>query len=131
MSEVKNKLSDFKISQLEKDEIIDFLVQEKYLDEERYAHSFVRGKIRHNHWGKIKVRYELQQKQIPNSIIQKALSSIEEEEYIKILRKVLETKSINLREKEKLEKKSKLIHYALQKGFESNLILDLVEEFIK
>jgi regulatory protein len=130
LSEIKEKLADFEITTKEEDEIIDFLLEEKYWSEERFAESFVRGKIRHNHWGKIKVKYELSQRGIPLTIIQKALQSIEQEEYMNILCKVLETKSVNLREEDKWEKKKKLIQYALQKGFESNLVMSFVEDYL-
>jgi regulatory protein len=127
LHEIKEKLTDFEITTKEEDEIIDFLLQEKYWDEERFAESFVRGKIRHNHWGKIKVKYELTQRGVPNSIIQKALQSVEQEEYMQILGKVLETKSVNLREEDKWQKRQKLIQYALQKGFESNLVMEIID----
>lgn len=121
--EVKEKLFSFGLYKDQVEGLISILIQENYLNEERYAMTFARGKFRMKGWGKIKIKYELKQQQISDYCIKKALNSIDEEEYIKTFTKVFDNKMKSLKsEKNSFIKKKKLQTFLLQRGFEAFLI---------
>lgn len=121
--EVKEKLFSFGLYKDQVEGLISILIQEDYLNEERYAMAFARGKFRMKGWGKIKIKYELKQQQISDYCIKKALNSIDEEEYIKTFTKVFDNKMKSLKsEKNSFIKKKKLQTFLLQRGFEAFLI---------
>lgn len=121
--EVKEKLFSFGLYKDQVEGLISILIQEDYLNEERYAMAFARGKFRMKGWGKIKIKYELKQQQISDYCIKKALNSIDEEEYIKTFTKVFDDKMKSLKsEKNSFIKKKKLQTFLLQRGFEAFLI---------
>ncbi|GHV43649.1 recombinase RecX [Bacteroidia bacterium] len=118
--EVRTKLYAFSTSKSEIEKIIAQLQDEGFINEERYATSFVRGKLRINKWGKIKISQALKQKDITSNIIKAALESIDENEYVETLRSFL------YKQKSRYPDKQKLVNLALSHGFEYNLI----EKFI-
>jgi regulatory protein len=127
-SEVKTKLYSFSLTTPEVDECISQLIQENYLNEERFAIAFAGGKFRIKDWGKVKIKYELKQKQISDYCIQKGLAEINEEDYLKTFEKVYEESLAALKkEKNIFTKKKKLSDYIRNRGFE----LDLINEKIK
>jgi regulatory protein len=126
-SEVIEKLYDLGVYKKEHDEIIAALIEENYLNEERFAIAFAGGKFRIKQWGRVKIKYELKQKQVSEYCIKKALAGIEEEDYLKTLHKLAEEKRKTLKtEKNIFIKKRKLQDYLLQKGFETNLVREVV-----
>jgi regulatory protein len=126
-SEVKGKLYELGVYKKEHDEIIAALIEENYLNEERFAIAFAGGKFRIKQWGRVKIKYELKQKQVSEYCIKKALAVIAEEEYLKTLEKLAEEKRKTLKsEKNIFIKKRKLQDYLLQKGFETNLVREVV-----
>lgn len=121
--EVKEKLFSFGLYKDQIETLISVLIQEDYLNEERYAMAFARGKFRMKGWGKIKIKYELKQQQISDYCIKKALQAIEEEDYIQAFTKAFDEKIKTLKsEKNIFIKKKKLQSFLLQRGFESFLI---------
>lgn len=127
--EVKEKLFSFGLYKDQVEGLISILIQEDYLNEERYAMAFARGKFRMKGWGKIKIKYELKQQQISDYCIKKALNSIDEEEYIKTFTKVFDNKMKNLKsEKNSFIKKKKLQNFLLQRGFEAFLISEKINK---
>lgn len=126
--EVRTKLLDLGIYGDELEEIIAELITENFLNEERYARSFARGKFRMKKWGRIKIKRELKMRDIPAYCIKKAMEEIEEEDYEATLREVLEKKNALLKENNWYKRKNKLGQYALQKGYESELVWGMVAE---
>lgn len=127
--EVKEKLFEFGIKSDQADEMISKLIEEKYLDEERYAIAFAGGKFRMKQWGKVKIIYELKNNQVSEYCIKKAIAAIDEEDYWRTLKKLFDTKVNSLEsEKNTQSKKRKIQSYLLQKGFESSLVSDLLRE---
>jgi regulatory protein len=105
------------------------LVEEDYLNEERYAAAYARGKFRIKQWGRIKIKYELKQKQVSDYCIKNAMKEIDEEEYMKTLGKLMEEKLIELEsEKNVFVKRKKATDYLLQKGYERDFIYALFKE---
>lgn len=125
--EVRTKLSTFDMPDAEKEKIVKLLVDEGYLDDERYASTFVRSKIHLKKWGVNKIKMSLKMKGISDEIIGNALSEIDPEIYKDELIKVLKAKKIN--DTDSYKKKAKLAQYAMQKGYEPSLVWDALRHF--
>ena len=125
--EVRTKLSIFDMPDAEKEKIVKLLVDEGYLDDERYASTFVRSKIHLKKWGVNKIKMSLKMKGISDEIIGNALSEIDPEIYKDELIKVLKAKKIN--DTDPYKKKAKLAQYAIQKGYEPSLVWDALRHF--
>jgi len=123
--EVKEKLYELGMHKKDVEELISTLIEDNYLNEERFSIQYAGGKFRMNHWGKIKIKYALKQKQVSEYCIKKALSQIDNEAYLKTLEKLVEEKQLSLKkEKNRFVTLRKVQDYLLQKGFESDLIKD-------
>jgi len=121
-SEVKEKLYSLGVWNKDHDEIISSLIEEGHLNEERFAIAFAGGKFRMKQWGKVKIKYELKQKQVSEYSIKKALKQIDEEEYIKTVSELAKDKYESLKKEQRLVRKKKTTDYLLQKGYEHDLI---------
>ena len=127
-SEVKEKLYSLGVWKKEHDEIIAALIEEKYLDEERFAIAFTSGRFRLKQWGRVKIKYELKQKQVSEYSIKKALQQIDESVYLKVLQKLAIEKYAVLKDEQYLLRKKKTMDYLLGKGFEMELVRRVVEK---
>jgi len=124
--EVREKLYDLGVSNTLHDEIVSTLIEENYLNEERFAVAFVGGKFRVKQWGRVKIKHELKQKQVSEYNIRKAMKEIDEQDYYNTLRKLYEEKWNSLKgEKNRFIKLSKTRNYLLQKGFESDAVKEV------
>lgn len=121
-SEVKEKLYSLGVWKKDHDEIIAALIEENYLNEERFALAFAGGKWRIKQWGRVKIKYELKQKQVSDYSIKKALKQIDEEEYIKLLNKLAKEKYAALKSEQYLVRKKKTMDYLIGRGFEIELV---------
>src|SRR5690349_11743027 len=101
-AETKQKLYSFGLFKSDVDRIVSQLIEEDYLNEERFATAFARGKFRMKHWGRMKIIYELKQKNVTEYCIRKAMKEIGEEEYFKTLEKLAEQKLSELSGEENL-----------------------------
>lgn len=122
--EIQEKLRPFLLSTDEKDQLIVHLIQENYLNEERFARSFARGKHRIKFWGKTRIVNELKQRAISQPNIKLALQEITEEEYQETFDKLAERHWETIRESNVQKKKKKFCDYLLRKGWESNLVYE-------
>ena len=102
------------------------LVEERFIDEERFAHAFVRDKFRYNHWGKVRIEQELRQRHIASRHIEEALQEIEDTDHLDALRDIIEKKRPTVKGRNNYEIKGKLIRFALGRGFEMDEILKVV-----
>ena len=125
-SEVKEKLYSLGVWKNEHDGIISALIEEDYLNEERFAIAFAGGKFRMKQWGRTKIKYELRQRQVSDYSIKKALQQIKESEYSALLKKLAKEKYASLKNEQQLIRKKKTIDYLLQKGFEMELVRGVV-----
>ncbi len=127
--EVKEKLYGFGLYKAEVEMLLTQLIEENYLNEERFALAFAGGKFRMKQWGRQKIKYELKQKQVSDYCIKKALAAIDGEQYEKVLYKMATGKLNALKtEKNLLLKKRKMQQYLMQKGFETALIAKAMDE---
>lgn len=126
-AEVRDKLYSFGLHKNEVEEIISGLITENYLNEERFAIHFAGGKFRMKQWGKIKIKQALKFKQVSDYCIRKALKEIDAHEYEKTFQKLVQQKVKTLKsEKNIFIKKRKLQDFLLQKGFESEIVREAV-----
>ena len=124
--DVRKKLEETELEHNQIDELIDYLIENKYIDNQRYAEFFANDKFKFNKWGKQKIKMHLNQKQISSALIQNALNTIDLKEYKKTLKEIIEKKLKSTKEEDKYKLKEKVIRNALSKGFEMDLIYDLL-----
>jgi regulatory protein len=127
-NEVRQKLYDLGVWKKDHDEIIATLIEENYLNEERFAMAFAGGKFRMKQWGRVKIKYELKQKQVSEYNIKRALTQINEEEYLATLKKLADEKYNALKGEQYLVRRKKTTDYLMQKGFEPALIQKILNE---
>lgn len=132
-SEVKEKLYSFGLRKQQVEESISQLIEEDYLNEERFAIQFAGGRFRMKQWGRVKIQYELKQKQVSAYCIKKALQQFDEVDYQKTLEKLTRDKwdSVKGAGVNQFVKMSKTTDYLLQKGYESDLIRREIEKLKK
>ena len=128
--DVTKKLSQMGMIPEAQDVIVVHLIQDNYLNEERFAKAFVRGKFRIKKWGKYRLTRELRQGDIGRSLIQAALAQINDGEYLNTLDELAKKRLYNLRETNLQKKRKKLADYLLYRGWESHLVYDKVNELI-
>ncbi len=129
-SDIRKKLRDWNLSYDDQDEIIQTLIDEKFINEERYTNFYVRDKFRFNKWGKIKISHHLKQKQIPDHLIENALDQINEEDYKESLDDILSHKIKSIKEDDPYQLRAKLYRFAQSRGFESHLALQFIDTLI-
>jgi len=126
--EVKEKLYALGVWKRDHDEIIATLIEENYLNEERFAIAYAGGKFRIKGWGRVKIKYELKQKRVSEYCIKKALKQIDESNYIDKLTKLAIEKYQSLKGEQYLIRKKKTIDYLVGRGFELDLINFVISE---
>jgi len=129
-SDIRKKLENWHLSYDDQDNIIQSLIDDKFIDEKRYTGFYVRDKYKFNKWGRIKISHHLKQKQIPEYIIMEAFESISDELYEENLKEILSSKLRSTREEDPYKLKAKLFRFAQSRGFESNLILRNIEDLV-
>ena len=129
--EMRDKLKRWGVDESAQDRIIQRLIRERYIDNERYARAFVKDKIRYNKWGRRKVQQALWLKRIDKDIQQRVLDEIDEKEYLDVLRPLLKQKRKTTKAESDYELNQKLVRFALGRGFTFDIIrqcLDVDEE---
>ena len=129
--EVRSKLKELKMIPQAIDHIIVKLIEDDFLNEERFAISFVRGKFRIKKWGRNRLRSELKRRDISKANINTALKEISEVEYIEVFDDLAKKRLESIKERNISKKKRKLADYLLYRGWESGLVYDKVRELVK
>ena len=120
--EMRDKMRRWELDETVQNRIVDRLIKERYVDDERYARAFVKDKIRYNKWGRRKVQQALWQKRIDADIQQRVLDEIDEKEYLDILRPLLKQKRKSIKAESDYELNQKLVRFALGRGFGFDII---------
>ena len=128
VKDVSEKLKTFDLPQKDRDEILRYLLDNRFVDNERFTRTFVRGKINQSGWGLNKIRFHLMQKGIAKELIDEALQSVDKEVYRQRLIEVLTAKSKTVKAANDFEKNRKLAAYAMQKGFAPGLVWEVLKE---
>lgn len=129
--EVRQKLKDLNMIPEATDIIIVHLLEHNFLNEERFAKTYARGKFKIKKWGKRRIALELQRKDISKFNVNQAITEIDYNEYIDVFNDLAEKKANSLKETDKYKKKKKLMDYLFYRGWESHLVYDKVNELIQ
>ena len=128
VSEVEAKLEQWGADNGIKERVIEHLIKEKYIDQQRYCAAFVRDKYRFNQWGRMKIVQALRMKQLPSEDIEAGLEEIDEEEYSNVLKSLLAQKARGLKAGSDYERNSKLIRFAVSRGFAMDEVLRYIRQ---
>ena len=127
--EVEKKIISYTVVTEVKELVLLHLLEHDYLNEERFAKSFVRGKFNQKHWGRNKIKQQLKFKNISDYSIKIGFKEIDFDIYLEVLKKELIKKENLVKETNLFLKKKKVVTYLMNKGFEYNLIIELYKEF--
>ena len=125
--EVRDKLYEWGLWTEAVENIISTLVTSNYLNEERFAKAYVRGKFRQKAWGRVKIKQGLKLKKVSDPLIKKALLTIDPDDYMATLQQVLAKKAPLIKEKQDYKRRYKLQQYAMSRGYEADLIADVLK----
>jgi regulatory protein len=126
--DIRIKLSSWGIKDSDSEGILARLKKENFINDKRYAESFVADKYRYNKWGRLKISSHMRLKRLPSEVISAALDTIDEEEYRQNIREILASHKRVIKARNAYEMKGKLLRYGLSKGFESNILYDVLNE---
>ncbi len=122
-AEVRRKARLWQLSESDTERLVDYLTDERYIDDARYCRAFVRDKLRYNHWGRIKIYQMLRMQNLDEADIRQGMDAIDEEEYRNILTNIIRTKARTLHEEDSRQRQAKILRHAASKGFELDTIL--------
>jgi regulatory protein len=125
--EVRDKLYEWGLWTDAVENIISQLITGNYLNEERFAKAYTQGKFKQKAWGRIKIKQGLKLKKVPDVLIKKALLTIDGDDYLKALQKVIAKKEPLIKEKTEFKRHYKLQQYAMSRGYEADLIADVLK----
>lgn len=128
--EVEKKLTEYRVIPEARELILLHLMQHNFLNEERFSKSFARGKFRIKKWGKRRIVQELKMRRISDYNIKSGLKEIDSDEYITTLEKVAKIKNESIKESNSFKRNQKLYQYLYSRGYESNLIQEVIKEII-
>ena len=126
--DIRSKLEFWGVEYDDSEKILEILIKENFINETRYASAFVRDKFKYNKWGKVKIAAHLKAKNIPGDIIRLALDNIDNEQYIKFIRELINGHRRTIKAKNQYDLKAKLLRYGLSKGFESSLLFEILND---
>ena len=129
--EMLEKMHRWELPEEEQARVMQRLVSERYVDDERYARAFVKDKVRYNKWGRRKVEQALWQKHIDDDIRQRVLDEVDDSEYLAVLKPLLQQKRRSTKAANDYELNQKLVRFAVSRGFTFDIIrqcLDVDEE---
>lgn len=126
--EMRDKLYEWGLHSEEVESLIAELISSNFLNEERYAKAFAGGKFRIKKWGRVKIKLELKKKKISEYCIRKAMEEIDEREYLKVLRELIEKKGKEIKGLKDYQRNYKIAQYAASRGFEQDLVFSLLKQ---
>ena len=129
--EVRSKLLDLGIYGDDLEAIMAELIADTFLDEERFARSFARGRFRTKQWGRVRIRQELKRRDITDYCIRKAMEEIGEEDYLLTLEAVIHKKNGLLRTGDPFDRRRRLADHAVRRGFEPELVWEKVKAIVR
>lgn len=128
--EVRDKLKEMNMIPEAVDHIMGYLIEHNFLNEQRFADSFARGKFRIKKWGRVRITNELKRRELSPFTIRKALGQITDQEYLEVLDATARKRLEALRGADHLEKRRKLSSYLLYRGWENHLIHEKIRELL-
>ncbi len=130
VDDVRKKIKAAGLAEDSTNRIISRLIQEKFIDEQRFCRSFVNDKLKFNHWGRIKIGYELKRRNIDPETYSDAIEAINESEYTSVLHHLLKSKKQSVKGRSTQDTFQKLYRFASSRGFESALIIKTLKDIL-
>lgn len=125
--DMQRKMRNWEMPKGARERVVEKLLKERFIDEARYAHAFVRDKFRYNHWGKVRIQQELRLRNIAQHLIDDALQeNIPQEDNLSTLKDLIEKKRPTVKGRSQYEVKGKLIRFAVSKGFSIDDVMKVV-----
>ncbi|MDR0575408.1 MAG: RecX family transcriptional regulator [Tannerella sp.] len=131
LDDAQKKIRAENLSEDAEKRITNKLLQEKFIDEERFSRSFVNDKFKFNRWGRIKIIYELKKRNIKPEVSDKAIETIDEDEYLSVLTGLLRNKKRTTKGRSSQDVFQKLCRFASSRGFELPLIINILNNILK
>lgn len=131
VADIQKKMEQWQVDPSIAKRVIETLIRERFIDHSRYTTFFVRDKFRFNKWGKRKIGFELSRKGIDKIIIEEAINTIADEEYLEVIEDILKVKNRQIRQKDIWQTKAALMRYGLSKGFETDVVNRAIGKLIK
>lgn len=131
IADMRRKMKAWELPDGAEERIVQFLLKEKYVDETRFAHAFVRDKFRYNHWGEVRIRHELQLRGIDANTIEDALTEMPQEEADETLDHLLRQKLKSTKGKTDYDVFLKLLRYSVGKGYTADHAHRCLQKIIK
>lgn len=128
-SQIREKLSSWGVSEEDANDIINRLVEEKFIDNSRFSRAYCHDKFCYSHWGRVKIRQMLRSLRLSDEEIAEGMTAIPEEAYSETLSGALLAKDRTLKDTDTCQRKGKLVRHLLSRGFEMDLILDAVDGY--
>lgn len=129
-SQIREKLLSWGATAEDTEEIINHLLEEKYIDNLRFSRAYCHDKFLYSHWGRIKIGQMLRNLRLSKEEIAEGLATIPEEAYLETLSEALQTKDKTLRDTNVYQRKGKLVRHLLSRGFEMELVIEAVDEYL-
>ena len=126
--EMKEKMTRWGIDEDAQQRVVEYLVANRYVDDRRYARSFVNDKLKYNKWGPRKIEQSLWMKHIDESILREALDDVDNEEYISVLRPLLTSKRKTTKAETDYEMNQKLLRFAIGRGFTFEQVKEVIDD---
>ena len=125
--EMLEKMRRWQLPEDARERVLDRLIDEKFVDDERFARLFVREKIRFDRWGRRKIEQALYQKGVASDISRRVLDEVDDEAYVAELKKLIAAKRRSVQAESDYELRAKLTKYALGRGFDYNVIRQCID----
>jgi len=127
--DIVQKLTKLEVDNESQQKIIGYLLSNNFIDNQRYANAFVNDKFKFNKWGKQKIKQNLKFKRIENIYIDTSLSSLDNDDYKKVLVDILKKKRKQIKDKQEFVVRQKLLNHAVSKGFEMELVFEIITSY--
>ena len=129
-SQIKDKLLSWGLSAKDAEEIVNHLLDEKFIDNLRFSRAYCHDKFLYSHWGRVKIVQMLRHMHLSDEEIAEGMATIPEEDYLKTLSDAIQAKDKSLHDTDVYQRKGKLVRHLLSRGFEMNLVIDAVDEHL-
>jgi regulatory protein len=126
--DIRIKLNSWGLNDIDANKVVGVLIRENFINEDRFANAFVKDKFRYNKWGRVKIAAYLGAKKINPEAIRSALASIDDEQYRETVKNILSVHRKSIKAANRYELKGKLLRFGLSRGYESNLLYDLLND---
>lgn len=129
-NDIRLKLESWGLKNPDLESVLDTLIKENFINDNRFAAAFVKDRYRNNKWGRVKIAAHLRAKRVSSEIIESALTELDEESYRLDIKGILESHRKSVKAKNQYDLKGKLLRFGLSRGYESHILYDILNEIL-